>query len=144
MKCFASVWAEILFYQDGVCFLSCSNHCSLSPNWSPLILRGPKLTQAVSVSCVSGSADTGTGHRGVTGVRAGIFLPISQDINKSRFLTKFGVYWYHIKQTKHISSFGPINKINNPQILCSPLFLEGVDLGTNASGFLTFSLVPTN
>ena len=137
MKCFASVWAEILFYQDGVCFLSCSNHCSLSPNWSPLILRGPKLTRAVSVSCVSTPVPA-------PGVRAGIFLPISQDINKSRFLTKFGVYWYHIKQTKHISSFGPINKINNPQILCSPLFLEGVDLGTNASGFLTFSLVPTN
>ena len=43
MKCFASVWGGILFYQDGVC----SNHCSLSPNRSHINLGSPRLTRGV-------------------------------------------------------------------------------------------------
>ena len=60
------------------------------------------------------------------------------------FLAKFQVNWISFDEIMKFSSFGPINKMNKPQILCSPLFPEGVDLRTNASGFQSFSLVPSN
>ena len=49
-RCLASVWVEILFYQDGVCFMSCSNHCSFSPNRSHFSLGSPKLSRGAHLS----------------------------------------------------------------------------------------------
>ena len=49
-----------------------------------------------------------------------------------------------IDQIRHMTSFDQINKFESPQFLCSLLFPEGVDLRTNASGFINPPMVPSN
>ena len=61
---------------------------------------------------------------------------------ESDFQSKFQVNWARITAGIHFSSFGYFNKLYNHQILCSPLFQEGVHLRPNAFGFQTLSLVP--
>ena len=68
----------------------------------------------------------------------------SLNIIESELLTKFQVIWTRIRENIDFTIFDQINKFDKPQILCSPLFPEGVDLRKNASGFMIATLVPSN
>ena len=52
----------------------------------------------------------------------------SLNIIESELLTKFQVIWTRIRENIDFTIFDQINKFDKPQILCSPLFPEWVDL----------------
>ena len=141
MKCNELLWKNGTSIQNGVCFLSSPHPSSLLPTKSHTLVKAPIVRRGSYVRAV---IMIGEIYRGPRGLGVNYFFCECKDNNKSNFVTKFRMNWARITQTRHITCFGPINKIDNPQILCSPLFPEGVHLGRNALGVQSFSLVPSN
>ena len=134
------MWEGKLIVKKGVAFMTSPNLSSLVLNRSHLKEKGPGLTRG---SNVSAGFEIGLINYSWLHTKK-LFSLWSLNIIKSELLTKFQVIWTRIRENIDFTIFDQINKFDKPQILCSPLFPEWVDLRTNASGFMIATLVPSN